>query len=402
MKHVSTRISTRIPYSEFFHLLVAWLVFAPNAASAADQPTVANPQPIRLGIITEKNGPHLDIYLKSVAVSEGVAQVAIADESGAEFERAKRVLTKYDGEVATFRGAAKMVSEFKPHLALVALPAHTSPTAIRVALEGGCHVLSEKPGCVKAEQFAELVELARAKKRDLMLSLPSRVSARTLRAREIVKNGWLGKLYSVNVLQVKDQARLTSPSYQKSWYASREKSGGGHLIWLGIHNMDQIHFITGDRVEKVSAFCNNVGGQPIKIEDAEAVSLKFKSGIVGTFQGGYFLEGGKMESGFTLWGSHGWIRLNAYRRPDGSGQSFQWYSTHEEAPRGVQTENPSSKSGGYEGFVQAAVDAARGLREAPLSAEDSLAVLQVIFAAYKSSETGRAQTLLPANESGSP
>ena len=39
---------------------------------------------------------------------------------------------------------------------------------------------------------------------------------------------------------------------------------------------------------------------------------------------------------------------------------------------------------------KAAVDAVRGLREAPLSAADSLAVLRVIFAAYRSSETGRA------------
>ncbi len=66
-------------------------------------------------------------------------------------------------------------------------------------------------------------------------------------------------------------------------------------------------------------------------------------------------------------------------------------STHADAPKGIQTENPTSKTGGYEGFVQAVVDAVRGVRKAPLTGEDSLQVLKVIFAAYRSSETGTVQ-----------
>ena len=347
--------------------------------------------PIRVGIITERSGPHLGIYFSSLAGCKGVSQVAFCDESGRHFAGAQRALGKAFGKVPTYRKPATMIGEFKPQFVIVALPAHLSPAAIKVALEAGCNVLSEKPGCIRAEQFAELVKLARAKKRLLMLSLPNRVSPQSLRAREIIQQGFLGKLYAVNVLQVKDQTRLTRPSYQKSWYCSRDKSGGGHLIWLGIHNMDQVLFLTGDRVEKVSAFCRNVGGQPIRIEDAEAVALQFKSGMVGTFHGGYFLKAGSMQNGLTIWGSKGWIRISAHRGPEGSAQSFQWYSTHTKAPKGVQTENPTSKIGGYQAFVQAAVDGVRGIRPAPLTGEDSLQVLKVIFAAYRASETGTVQ-----------
>ena len=346
---------------------------------------------IRVGIITEKNGPHLGIYLKAIAECEGVAKAAICDESGAEFGRAEKALKPKYGEVPTYRSPAKMFAEFKPGFIIVTLPAHFSPPAIRAALEAGCHVLSEKPGCVRTEQFAELAKLAKSQNRNLMLSLPSRVSAEILRAREIVRQGLLGKLYAIHVLQVKDQSRLASPSYQKSWFAFKDKAAGGHLIWLGIHQMDQIPFITGDEVERVTAFCRNVGGQPIEIEDAETVSMEFKSGMVGTFHGGYYLPGGSMQSGFTIWGSKGWLRIRSHRDPEGSTSSFEWRSTHEKAPKGIQAEEPKSKTGGYEGFVQAAVDAARGVKPVPLTAEDSLAVLKVIFAAYRSSESGRAE-----------
>ena len=346
---------------------------------------------IRVGVITERDGPHLGIYLNSLAGSTGVAQVALSDESGSEFERARRALGKAFSEVPTYRSPATMLERFKPQLVIVTLPAHLSPAPIRLALEAGCHVLSEKPGCVRAEQFAALVKLARSKKRMLMLSLPGRTSPRSLRVRQIIKQGLLGKLYAVHVLTVKDQARLTRPAYQKSWFAFKDKAGGGHLIWLGIHSMDLIHFLTGQRVQKVSAVCRNVGGQPVQIEDAEALALQFSGGVVGTFHGGYYLPGGSMQSGLTIWGSQGWVRLSAHRGPNGSTDSFQWCSSHPEAPKGVQTEKPSSKVGGYQAFVQAAVDSARGARPAPLTGEDSLQVLKVIFAAYRASETGTVQ-----------
>jgi len=352
-----------------------------------------SPEDIRIGIITGHDGPHLDIYLDAVSQSMGVAKVAISDDSGSEFKRAQSELGPAFGKVATYRNPARMIDEFKPQLVIVTLPAHLSPPAIRLALEGGCNVLSEKPGCVRAEQFAELVELARSKKLMLVLSLPSRVSPRALRAREIVQQGLLGKLYAATVLTVKDQARLKRPDYQKMWFSFKDKAGGGHLIWLGIHDMDKLFFITGDRVEKVTAFCRNVGGQPVKIEDAEALALQFKSGMVGTFQGGYYLEGGSMQSGLTIWGSQGWLRMSSHRGPEGSTSSFQWYSTHDNAPNKIQTENPTSKVGGYQSFVQAAIDAARGIRPAPLTGEDSLQVLKVIFAAYRASETDAVQNV---------
>ena len=119
---------------------------------------------IRVGIVTQRNGPHLGIYLNSVAACKAVAQVAVSDESGVEFERARRALGSTFGEVPSYRSPAAMIDQFKPQLVIVTLPAHLSPAAIRLALEAGCHVLTEKPGCVRAEQFAELVKLARSKK----------------------------------------------------------------------------------------------------------------------------------------------------------------------------------------------------------------------------------------------
>ncbi len=137
----------------------------------------------------------------------------------------------------------------------------------------------------------------------------------------------------------------------------------------------------------------NAGGQPVEIEDSEAVAFRFQSGMLGSFQGGYYVEGGASHTGMTLWSSRGWMKLSGRRGSDGSVRSFQWYSTHPEAPHGVQTESDQGGTNAYQLFVQAAIDAARGARPAPLTPQDSLHVLDVIFGGYRASETGIAQTI---------
>ncbi len=347
---------------------------------------------LRVGVITQQNGSHLGIYFPAIAASTSVAEVAVADSSGTTFASAKKLLGEHSN-FKPFRDPTEMLSEFRPDLVLVSLASHAAPTRIREALSAGCHVLAEKPACVRAEDFAPLVRLASEKNLNLMLALPNRLAPATLRAKEIVDAGWLGKLYGVTFFQVKDQARLTRPDYQDSWFAFRDQAGGGHLIWLGIHDLDRVFFITDDRVARVTGFVNNVGGQPVEIEDAEAVSFQFQSGMVGTFQGGYYLEGGSYQAGTTLWGSRGWMRMSGHRGADGSQRSFQWYSTHADAPRGVQTEEERGDVNAYQLLVQAAIDAARGARTAPLSGEDCLHVLNVIFGAYRAAETGTTQSI---------
>ena len=46
---------------------------------------------------------------------------------------------------------------------------------------------------------------------------------------------------------------------------------------------------------------------------------------------------------------------------------------------------------GYSPFVRACVRASAGIDKPPLTADDSLYVLQVVFAGYKAAETGRTQ-----------
>jgi len=70
----------------------------------------------------------------------------------------------------------------------------------RTCLEHGLHVLTEKPMTLTAEQSGELVELARRKKLHLMIGCPWHFTEHALAARQLIREGVLGKLKLVSVL----------------------------------------------------------------------------------------------------------------------------------------------------------------------------------------------------------
>jgi predicted dehydrogenase len=267
------------------------------------------------------------------------------------------------------------------------MEAALAPPVIDLALDAGCHVIAEKPTCVRAEDFEKLTEKAQRKHRHLMLALANRVHPAVREARRLIQDGKLGKVYGMEVHFVADQARLKRESYRNEWFNHKARSGGGSLIWLGIHWLDLALFVTGRTVKQAAGFKGVVGGQPIDVEDSAAIALRFDNDTFGTMTSGYYLDHG-YQSHIMIWGEHGWLRLKVTEE-----EPLEWYSTKDTKTPKVARFNYPKGARGYLPFVRAAVRAAAGLEPAPITSEESLHVLKVIFAYYKAAQTGIAQTI---------
>ncbi len=267
----------------------------------------------------------------------------------------------------------------------MSLPADQSVAAIALAQKYGCHVMAEKPACTRVEEFLPLVKTAESKHLHLMLALANRIHAPVQFARQLVRDGKLGKLYAMEVHIVADQTRLTRPAYHQTWFAKKARAGGGFLTWIGIHWLDAALLIAGKRVEQMAGFSGVVGGQPLDTEDATAMAMKLEDGMLGTFTAGYYLERG-YQSHFQLWGSDGWMRLAAIEE-----EPLTWYSR--QVGSGVQTFEYPKGQRGYTPWLKACVRAAADLEPAPISPRESLHVLEAIFALYKAAETGMTQRI---------
>ena len=342
-------------------------------------------QRIAVGVITNSEGAHLGAYFEALARTEEVAAVFLADSTGGTIPQATKVL----GEKlkTTFRDTRQMLREARPVMTLISLEAALAPPEMDAALDAGCHVFAEKPACVRIEDFVPLVHQADGKHLYLMLALANRLNSPVREARRLVEAGLFGKIYGIEMHIVADQTRLKRPEYHQTWFASKARSGGGHLIWLGLHWLDLATYITGLKVQEVSALTAITGGQPIDVEDSAALVLRFDNGSLGTLTSGYYLDKG-YHTHLKIWGEHGWLELSGME--DGP---LEYYSTKAGREAKVERFVPPQVEAGYTPFVRAAVRACAGLSEPPITGQESLRVLQTVFASYRAAETGHRQAV---------
>lgn len=340
---------------------------------------------VKVALLTHDGGAHVGAYLNALKASDDCQSVVLGDPDGRWNAEAERVLG--DKLTRTERDHHRLLSEERPKLALVTMEARLAPPVIDAALDTGCHVFAEKPACVRVEDFEPLVQKADAGHLYLMLALANRLNPETIAARRIIQDGQIGDVYGLEMHLVADQTRLTRPSYHQQWFAHKQRAGGGHLIWLGIHWLDLAMHVTGSRITHVAGFTANVGGQPIDVEDSAAAALHFDNRTLGTLTSGYYLDRG-YHSHVKIWGSTGWLLIEPMKP-----QPLQWYTTR--GPRAGETQvwDGSKEPRGYTPFVQAAVKACSEMSDPPITSTESLRALRTVFAIYSAARDGKTVTI---------
>jgi predicted dehydrogenase len=336
---------------------------------------------INVAVLTHAGGAHVIAYLQALAVADACAEVTLADPDRKWEEDAKRILGKKLTGVD--RDHAKILDQHQPAMALVTMEAKLAPPVIDLAFDHDGHVFAEKPACVDPKDFAPLVKKADGKHRHLMLALANRLNPELLAAKKLIADGTIGKIYALEMNLVADQARLKNPAYHQTWFAHKDRAGGGHLLWLGIHWLDLAMHLTQSPIVDVAGFTANVGGQPTDVEDAAAAALRFENGCLGTMTSGYYLDKG-YHSGIKIWGADGWLHLEQMKD-----QPLHWY-THNGPDAGkIIPWTGNKQPRGYTPFVQRAVEACADLAEPPISNADSLRALNTVFAIYQAAQTGQ-------------
>ena len=325
---------------------------------------------------------HRAFFLQALRDLDLVDSVSVVDESAGTFAEARETLgSKLLG---THHELSEGLAAAAPDLAIVSLIAANAPPAVRRCLEAGCHVMVEKPACTHPDQFAELVDLAEANDRHLIVPLARRLSPWVQDARRIFATGALGRAYALRGAVIADQTRIWPAHGQRDWTFKRSLAGGGHLVWLGIHWIDMMTYITRSPVVEVQAMTGVVGEAPIDVEDLALVNLRFANGAYGSLVSGYLLDK-PYQLDLSLWGSKGWLRFGESDR-----HMLEWHTNSPDhagmSDRRIAYSGPSFRN--YTPWIEHTLRACLG-EAAPISGGEALAALRVVHAAYESAESGR-------------
>jgi predicted dehydrogenase len=296
---------------------------------------------------------------------------------------------------STTRTVSELFGATKLDALIVCVRNDLAPGVLDSAIDAGLPVLFEKPGALRAPDLQAVAD--RAKERGLTMGAmyQNRWSPVSLEARQVRRDGALGRVMAVEARMVTSQVRYRDPS---GWLFKRDTAGSGILGWLGCHYIDMLCFLLEDRIVEVSAMVGNRSPEKLDVEDTACLTLRFASGVLGTLHAGYHLagsvpgyEGGSYDRFVGLRGTDGHVRI-----PLPNGDGFELLSLASGwASGGVRERSfrmPESPAyGGVSGeqFVSDFLTAARSGGPAPAPIEDAVHVLEVIDAALESSATGR-------------
>lgn len=260
-----------------------------------------------------------------------------------------------------------------------------APLAIQ-ACRHGKHVIVEKPMALSVAEADRMLDAARASGVKLSVCYCQRFQPAIQRAKELIDRGALGKILGVQVNFFIDKpwSYFTSGfsgRVHTDWRLSREKSGGGILVFNLVHYLDVIRFLTGLQVVRASAEFAALD-TPIEMEDSLSATLRYANGAIGTITASSVVRGASYEPQIRLWGTEGQLNL---QEPDR--QAF--YSLREIDGLRPGLWHPLGARPGV-GERQAYVESfARSVREGdPLavSGEDGRAIQVVVEAVYAAGE----------------
>ncbi len=261
-------------------------------------------------------------------------------------------------------------------------------------LDAGLPTLLEKPLTPTVAEGRQLVEAVAARGGKLLVGHHRAHSPIMAKAREVVQSGRLGRLVAVQ-----GSAMFFKPDHYFDDGPWRREPGGGPILINMIHEIHNLRMLCGEIVAVQAMASNAVRG--FAVEDTLALSLRFDSGVLGTFllsdtaasarsweqtsqeNKAYTTYGD--EDCYVVAGTQGSLAVPTMRMktyPD-AGASRSWWKPFETGEVEMVREDPLVRQMAHFAAV------VRGECEPLVSAADGLANLVVVEAITEAARTGR-------------
>lgn len=246
------------------------------------------------------------------------------------------------------------------------------------AAAAGKHVLCEKPLALSVDDARSMIDACRRAGVVLGTNHGRRHDVAVRTAREIVRSGRLGTVFSARTSNCTEL-----PERLRGWRLTDVSAGAGVALDLAVHEADTLRFILDDEPAEVTALTGSHGLSSAGVEDALMGLLRMRSGLLASLACSFTTPCG--EVGFELHGSD--ASLFARRRP---GQDpIMWLRS----PGGEETISASAGEPIGHATVRAFEAAVRGEGVPTASGEDGLRSLAVALGAAESARTGRTVAL---------
>ncbi|MDP2361524.1 MAG: Gfo/Idh/MocA family oxidoreductase [bacterium] len=284
---------------------------------------------------------------------------------------------------AGYAGLTELLKAGPADVVVLCTPSGLHPSQAIQAARAGRHVMSEKPMATSWAEGKRMVQVCDEMARRLFIVKQNRRNATLQLLKQAVRQGRFGRIYmvNINVFWSRPQEYYDQAAWRGTW-----EFDGGAFMNQASHYVDLVDWLIGP-VESVFAYTATLARR-IEVEDSGVMSIKWRSGALGTLNVTMLSYPRNMEGSITILGEHGTVRVGGM-----AVNEIQHWEFADQRPEDATIKDASYQTTSVYGFghplyYDNVIRTLRGEAEPETDGREGLRSLELLVAAYRSARDG--------------
>lgn len=295
-------------------------------------------------------------------------------------DKNENALSDFNGPITTYSEYSEMLENENLDLISICTPSSMHSSQSIMAGKKNLHVITEKPMALKLCDAIEMIDVFKKSPAKLFVVKQNRLNKNIKLLKEVIEKGILGKIYFVqsNVFWTRPQEY-----YDKEIWRGTKEHDGGALMNQASHYVDLLYWLFGP-VKSLNALASTT--RDIETEDTGVVNLHFMNGALGSMNYTMLTYPKNFEGSISVIAEKGTIKiggtgLQIIEKWDLEDSSYD-YRFHE-----LNESKIPKKSDGHSEYYKNISDVLINNSRPICDGENGMKSLQILDAAYKSSES---------------
>ncbi|MBL8377370.1 MAG: Gfo/Idh/MocA family oxidoreductase [Burkholderiales bacterium] len=289
---------------------------------------------------------------------------------------------------AGYGSLVTMLKETQPDIVVLATPSGLHPEQTILIAEAGCHVMTEKPMATRWQDGKNMVAACDAAGVRLFVVKQNRRNATLQILKKAIDQKRFGRIYmvNINVFWTRPQSYYDSSAWRGTW-----EFDGGAFMNQASHYVDLLDWLIGP-VESVQAYTATLA-RNIDVEDTGVVSVKWRSGALGSVNVTMLTYPKNLEGSITVLGESGTAKVGGVAVNKIEHWEFADKRPEDDAVRSASYETGSVYGHGHPLYYDNVISVLRGEAEPETDGREGLKSLEVLIATYLSARDGKRVSL---------
>lgn len=311
--------------------------------------------------------------------ADSIELVAVCD-----IDQQTLTATTKEHSVKGYQHFENMLQQEKLDLVVLCTPSGLHSMQAQMAAKYKVHVMTEKPMATRWHDGVNMVKACDEAEVWLFVVKQNRRNATLQLLKSAVEKERFGRIYmvNINVFWTRPQEYYDSAKWRGTW-----EFDGGAFMNQASHYVDLVDWLIGP-VESLQAYTATLA-RNIEVEDTGVVSIKWRSGALGSMNVTMLTYPKNLEGSITIIGEKGTVRIGGLAVNEVQHWEFADTDPDDDKVKTASYETTSVYGFGHPLYYKNVIDVLRGEAEPETDGREGLRSLETLIATYLSARDGK-------------